>query len=72
MINLIKQENNFTSTLIFDHENNRYMPNMIFLKLANLSSGKKVFIEGLFTEKMIYKYIQDLYDNLDLFVREYC
>ena len=72
MINLIKQENNFTSTQIFDHENNRYMPNMIFLKLANLSSGKKVFINGLFTEKMIYKYIQDLYDNLDLFVREYC
>ena len=72
MFKLIKQENNFITTKIYDQENNRYMPNMIFLKLANLSCGKKVFINGLFTEKMIYEYIEDLSNNFDLFVRECC
>ncbi len=71
MVKIIKQENNFSQIAIYDGITETYIPNMIFMKLANLSSGKKVFIDGLYTEQMINNYIDDLDNTLDFFLQEF-
>jgi hypothetical protein len=56
------QENN-NSLLEFD-DNDGIKPNISFLRLKGLQHGSKLFIKGLYTDNMVYSYLQRLHDSL--------